>query len=153
MFTSFWPHFERSEWSAISWDYIKQYNIIFTIRKLIYFFSLIALTTITPGSADKKIDALSLHWFLKFMSVNPDLSSWKNLVRLLKTAVFLWIVLAVFTAPYVLGFIRWFSLVLINQVVNGLAIYFDIHKAIFDNESNGNVCNSNLIWITMNQNS
>ena len=60
---------------------------------------------------------------------------------------------AVFTAPYVLGFIRWFSLVLINQVVNGLAIYFDIHKAIFDNESNGNVCNSNLIWITMNQNS
>jgi len=46
------------------------------------------LTTHPPGEADKKIDALSLQWFLKFVSVNPDLFSWKGLVRLLKTAVF-----------------------------------------------------------------
>jgi len=43
------------------------------------------LTTITPGSADKKIDALSLQRFLKFVSVNPDWFSWKVALRLLKT--------------------------------------------------------------------
>jgi hypothetical protein len=46
--------------------------------KKAHLFSSIALTTITPGEADKKIDALSLQWFLKFVSVNPDLFSWKR---------------------------------------------------------------------------
>ena len=92
------------------------------------------MTTITPGSADKKIDALSLHWFLKFMSVNPDLSSWKNLVRLLKTAVFLWIVLAVFTAPYVLGFIRWFSLWTILFCIFILGSNLDVFVLFYNKE-------------------
>jgi hypothetical protein len=48
------------------------------------------LTTITPGLADKKIDALSLQWFLKFVSVNPDFFSWNLRFggEALKTAVF-----------------------------------------------------------------
>ena len=75
-------HSREPEWCGISWDYIKQFEHYFTLRRLWQQFHQERLT--------KREDALSFQWFLKFLSVNPDLFSWKRFGEASQDSSFSW---------------------------------------------------------------
>ena len=78
--TSFWSQQRtRMMWHIVR--LYKQFEHYFTLRRLWQQFHQERLT--------RREDALSFQWFLKFLSVNPDIFSWKKgLVRFFKIAFF-----------------------------------------------------------------